>query len=53
LEVALEKEGYIYCSTCRATLVDPEEVRAHAARGHELHFGALVDEAFSEAAAAD
>lgn len=53
VEEALESSGYVYCSTCRTALADPEEVKAHAAKGHAIHFGALVDEAFAEEAAAD
>ena len=53
LEEALERTGYIYCSTCRTALTDPEEVKEHAAKGHALYPGALVDEAFGEEAPAD
>jgi predicted HicB family RNase H-like nuclease len=53
LEEALERSGHVYCSTCRTALVDPEEVKEHAAKGHAIYPGALVDEAFAEEAPAD
>ncbi|MCS7099969.1 MAG: hypothetical protein RMH84_02710 [Sulfolobales archaeon] len=49
---ALGGEGSVYCTTCGATLVDEEELKAHS-RNHRLAIRAVIDEAIAEEARAD
>ncbi|MCC6016761.1 MAG: hypothetical protein LM582_06950 [Desulfurococcaceae archaeon] len=49
LKQVLKQQGWLYCLTCRKTIVDEEELEKHF-KEHIVVSGVVVDEAVSEEA---
>ncbi len=49
LKKVLKTQGWLYCLTCRKTIVDEEELEEHV-REHVVISGVIIDEAVPEEA---